>query len=94
MRTRVLFQAENVPVHLLSDVGIELAEVPLGGGGDFNAVGQDSVSQFPYEVAEGNGPLFFRLFQSSAGVFEVQAVHFLTGQTLQEAEIVYGNDGG
>jgi hypothetical protein len=27
MGTRILFQAENVPVHWLADVGIELAEI-------------------------------------------------------------------
>jgi hypothetical protein len=84
MRTGILFQAENVPVHLLSDVRIEIAEVPLSGGSDFNAVGQNSIPQFPYEVPERNGTLFCRLFQSGAGVFEVQAVHLLLGQALQE----------
>jgi len=28
-RARTLLQAEKVPVHLLSDVGIELADIPL-----------------------------------------------------------------
>ena len=84
MRTGILFQAENVPVHLLSDVRIEIAEVPLSGGSDFNAVGQNSIPQFPYEVPERNGTLLCRLFQSGAGVFEVQAVHLLLGQALQE----------
>jgi hypothetical protein len=51
MRTRILFEAENVLDYLLSDVWIELAEVPLSGGSDFNEVGQDSISQFPHEVA-------------------------------------------
>jgi hypothetical protein len=40
VRARILFQAENIPVHLLADAGIELANVPLGGGSDFNAVRQ------------------------------------------------------
>ncbi len=51
MRTRILFQAENVPVHLLSDVRIEFSKVPLSGGSDLDPVGQDSISQFPHEVA-------------------------------------------
>ena len=38
MRTRILFQAENVPVHLLSDVRIEFSEIPLSGGSDFDPV--------------------------------------------------------
>jgi hypothetical protein len=46
----VVFEAENVPVHLLSDVRIEPADIPLSGGGDFNPVGQVSVPQFPHEV--------------------------------------------
>ena len=37
---RILFEAENVPIHLLADVGIELADVPLGGRSDFNTTGQ------------------------------------------------------
>jgi len=49
-----------------------------------NAAGQESVSQFPHEVAKRNGPLLFRLFQGGAGVFEVDSVHFLTGRALQE----------
>jgi hypothetical protein len=92
MRTRILFEAEDVPVDLLSDVGIKLAEVPLGGGRDFDAVGQDSVSEFPHEVAKRNGPLLFGLFQGGTGVFEVDSVHFLPGQALQEAEVIHGND--
>jgi hypothetical protein len=32
MRTWILFQAEKVQVHLLADVSIELAQVPLSGG--------------------------------------------------------------
>jgi hypothetical protein len=39
-RARVLLQAENVAVHLLADVRVELADVPLGGGRDFNTIGQ------------------------------------------------------
>jgi hypothetical protein len=52
MRTWILFEAENVPVHLPADVRIELAEVPFGGRSDFNAVGQDSVPEFPHKVTE------------------------------------------
>ena len=93
MRPGILFQAENVPVHLPSDVRVEFAEVPLSGGSDFNAVGQDSVPQFPHEVPERNGPLLFRLFQSGAGIFEVLAVHLLLGQAFQKAEVIHGDDG-
>ena len=75
MRAWILFEAENVPVDLLSDVGIELAKVPLSGGSDFHAVGQESVSKFPHEVAKRNGSLLFRLFQGGAGVFEIDSVH-------------------
>jgi hypothetical protein len=39
IRTWILFQAENIPVHLLSDLRIELTEVPLSGGSDFYAIG-------------------------------------------------------
>src|ERR1039457_132160 len=63
-------------------------------GGDFNAVGQALVPQYSHELTERNGPLFFGFRQSGAGVFEVQAVHFLLGQALQKAEIVDGNDSG
>ena len=94
MRTRTLFEAENVPVDLLSDVGIELAKVPFSGGSDFNAVGQESVSKFPHEVAKRNGSLLFRLFQGGAGVFEIDSVHFLPGQALQEVEVIHRNHGG
>src|SRR5208283_585745 len=94
MRTRTLFQAENVPVDLLSDVRIELAKIPLGSGSDLNAVGQNSVSKFPHEVTKRNGPLLFGLLQGGTGVFEVDSVHFLTGQAFQEAEVIHGNDGG
>jgi hypothetical protein len=94
VRTRILFQTENVPVHLLADVRIELAEVLLSGGSDFDAVGQDSVPQFPHEVPEGNSSLLFRLLQGGPGVFEVQAVHFLPGQALQETEVIHGDYGG
>jgi hypothetical protein len=52
MRTWILFEAENVAVHLPADVRIELADVPFGGGSDFNAVGQDSVPKFPHKVTE------------------------------------------
>jgi len=51
MRTRILFQAENVPDDLLSDVRVQLTEVPLSGGSDFSAAGRASVSEFPHEVA-------------------------------------------
>ena len=39
-------------------------------------------------------PFSFRLFQGGAGVFEVDSVHFLLGQALQEAEVFYRDDGG
>jgi len=94
MRARIFFQTENVPVHVLADVRIELAEVPLSGGSDFDAIRQDSVSQVPHEVSERNGPFLFRLFQGGACIFEVDSVHFLPGQALQKAEVIYGNNGG
>ena len=94
MGTGILLQAENVPVHLLTDMRIELAEVPLSGGSDFNAVGQLSVSQFPHKIAKRNGPLLFGLFQSGPGVFEVYAVYFFLGQAFQKTEVFYGDDGG
>lgn len=82
MGTRILLQAENVPVYLLSNMRIELTEIPLSGGSDFNAVGQVSVPQFPHEVTERNGPLLFRLFQGGPGVFDVDSFHFFLGQAL------------
>ncbi len=94
MRTQILFEAENVLDDLLSDVRIKLAEVPLRGGSDLNAVGQDSVSEFPHEVAKRNGPLLMGLFQGGTGIFEVDSVHFLPGQALQETEVTHRNDGG
>ncbi len=94
MGTRILLQAENVPAHLLSDMRIEAAEVPLSGGSDFNTVGQVSISKFSHEVPEGDGPLLFRFLQSGPGVFEVYAVHLLLGQALQKAEVFYRDDGG
>ncbi len=93
-RTRILFQEEKVPDHFLSDVRIEPAEVPPGGGGNFNAVGQDSVSQFPHEVPERDCSLFFRLLQGSAGLFQIDSVPFLPGQALQEPEVIHRDDGG
>jgi hypothetical protein len=75
-------------------VRIKLAEVPLSGEVDFNAVGQDSVSEFLHQVAKRNGPLLFGLFQGGAGVFEVHSVHFFPGQALQEVEVIHGNDCG
>ncbi len=82
MGTWIHLQAENVPVHLLSDMRVEPAEFPLSGGSDFDAVGQVSVPQFSHEVPEGNGPLLFCLLQGGPSVFEVDAVHFLAGQAL------------
>jgi hypothetical protein len=69
LRTWILFQAEKVPIDVLSDMRIQVAKVPLGGRSDFNAVGQDSVSQFPHEVTERSGALLFRFLQGRAGVF-------------------------
>jgi hypothetical protein len=94
MRTWIVLQAENVPGHLLSDMRIELAEVPLSGGSDFNAVGQVLVSKFPHQVPERNGPLLFGFLQGGPGVFDVYAVHFFPGQALQEAEVFYRNHSG
>jgi len=76
------------------DVRIKLAEVPLGAGRASTRVGQDSVSEFPHEVAKRNGPLLFGLFQGGTGVFEVDSVHFLPGPGAQEAEVIHRNDGG
>ena len=92
VRTRTLFKAENVPADLLSDLRVQLAEVPFSGGSDLNSVGQESVSEFPHEVAKWNGSLLFRLFQGSAGVFEVDSAHFLPGQAFEEVEVIHGND--
>lgn len=36
----IVFQPEDVAGNVLSDVGIELAYIPFGGGREFNAVGQ------------------------------------------------------
>jgi hypothetical protein len=94
VRTRVLFQPQDIEVHFSSDVRSELADVPLGGGGDFDPVGQGLVSQFSNEVAERDGPLFFRLFQGCAGVFDVNPVHFLPSQALQKAKVFYRDNGG
>ena len=94
MRTWILFQAEKVQVHLLADVRIELADVPLSSGSDFNPVCQDSISQSSQDFTEWNGPFLLSLFQSGTGVCEVLTVHLLFGQALQKAEIVDGNDRG
>jgi hypothetical protein len=85
MRTRILFEAENVLDYLPSDVRIKLAEVLLG---------QDSVSEFPHEVAKRHGPLLLGIFQGGTSVFKVDSVHFLPGQALQQAEVIHRNDGG
>jgi hypothetical protein len=83
MRAGIFFQAEDVPVHLLADVSIELADLPLSGGRDFNAVGQPLVSKLPHEVTERNGALLFGLFQGSAGVRDVLAVQLLRCQQFE-----------
>ena len=74
MRARILLQTEKVAVDLFPDMRVEFAEVPLGGRSDFNTESQDSVSQFSHEVTERDSPFFFRFFQRSAGVLQVQAV--------------------
>jgi hypothetical protein len=94
MRARIFFEPEKVPAHMLSDVSIELAKVPLSGRTDFDAIGQDSVSEFSHEVTKRNTALLLRLFQGGASVFEIQAVHFFLREALQETEVVHGNDGG
>ena len=94
MRARILFKEENVPVHLFADVRVQIANVPLRGGSDFNSVGQVSVPQFSHEVPERNGSLILRLYQSGPGVFDVNPVHFLLGKAIEEKEVFYGNDGG
>ena len=94
MRAWILFEAENVPVHWPADVRIELAEIPFGGGSDFNLVGQDSVPQYPHKVTEWDGPLFCRFRQRRVRVFDVDSVHFLLGQALQQTEVFYRDDGG
>ena len=83
---------QSILVHLLSDVRIKLAEIPLGGGSDFDPVGQGSISQFPHEVGERNRPLFFRFFQRGVCIFQVDSIHLLPGQALQKTEILYRND--
>ena len=94
VRTWILFEAENVPVHFPPHVRIELADLPFGGRSNLNAVGQDSVPQHPHKVTERGGPLFFGFRQSGVSVFQVDSVHFLLGQTLQQTEIFYRDDGG
>jgi hypothetical protein len=94
VRTRVFFQTENIPVHFFSDVSIELAKIPLGGGSHFNAIGQGSIPELLHQGAERDGSLLIRLFQCCAGIFEIEAVHFLLGQTFQEAEVIYRDDDG
>lgn len=94
MRAWIPFQTEKVPGHLFSDMRIELADLSLSSGTDLNAVSQDSVSQFPHEFPERDGPFLFHLFQGGVGVFEVQTVHFLKGQALQEPEILNRDNGG
>jgi hypothetical protein len=37
---RILFQTENITVHLLTDVRFGLADLPLSGGRDLNAIAQ------------------------------------------------------
>lgn len=94
MRTRVLLQAEDVPSHWLSDAGIELAEVSLGGRSDFDTVGQDSISKFPHKIPKGGGPLHFRFLQRGSSVFEIDPILFLPGQALQEIKIFDRDDSG
>ena len=83
MRTRILLQMKNIVVHLFSNNRIKLPDVSLSGGSDFNAVCQDSVSQFAHELPQWDSPFFFGLFQGGVGILDVLAVHFLAGQTVQ-----------
>lgn len=85
MGSRVFLQKEKVPVDMPTDMRIECAEIPLGGGSELNVVGQASVPQLPHEVPEGNRPFFLGLFEGSPSVFEVEAVHFLLSKAFQEA---------
>ena len=94
MRAWILFEAENVPVHLPPHVRIELADLPFGGRSNFNEVGQDLVPQYPHKVTERDSPLFFGFRQSCVSVFQIDSVHFLLGQTLQQTEIFHRDDGG
>ena len=36
----------------------------------------------------------FRFLESGAGIFDIDSVHFLPGQALQEAQVIHRDDGG
>lgn len=94
VRAGILLQPEEVRANNLTDMRVQLPNVPLGGWGQFDSTGQASVSQLANEVPEGGSPLLLRFLQSSPGVFEVLTVHLRLRQALQKAEVFYGNDGG
>ena len=54
VRMGVFLQAEEIPVDLLPDMRVEPAHVPLCRGIEIKTVSQESVSQFPNEVLDGN----------------------------------------
>lgn len=92
MRTGILLQVKDVPIHLPSDMRIEFTKIPFGGGSYLYPVRQVSVPQLPHEFPEGLGSLLLGLFQSNPSVFEIDAVHLFFGQALQETEVFYWND--
>ena len=73
-------------------MGIELPNIPFGGGREFHAVGQGLVSEFAHQIPERN--VLSGFDEGGTGAFDVEAVHFLTSQTLQQAEILDRDDSG
>ena len=77
---------------MFSDMGIELTHIPFGGGREFHSAGQGLVSEFAHQVPERD--ILAGFGEGGSGTFDVETVHFLASQALQQVEILNRDDGG
>jgi hypothetical protein len=84
-------QPEDVAGNVFSDVGIELAYIPFGGGREFHAVGQ-GISLRVLASSPG-ARCFLRVRRGRRGRLRCPGDPFLACQTLQQAEILNRDDG-
>ena len=79
---------------MLSNVGIEPAQVRLRRRSKLNAERQDSISKFAHQLTQRDRSLFLGLLPGGKGVFDVDSVHLRLREALQEVKVLnrnYGN---
>ena len=87
VRTRVLFQSQEVVLYVFPDVRVEFSKGSIRGGRDFHAICQVLVSEFFHQISQRPRSLLLRFLQGRMGRLQIDTVQLLFRQALEQAEV-------